>query len=111
MSFKTLITEAGKGLGVDQLEKLYHNISNPYDDMPKKIGGIVYSKLDDVNVEPGTMFYAINVNGRRVTYKIKTGLRAKEVMIAGKNYIVTNSLSYPAKKYIKEIMIARAPKA
>ncbi len=108
MSFKNIIIEADKGLNQSQLEKLYHKISNPYDNMPKKIGGVEYSKLDDVNVEPGTIFYAINGNGKRVTYKTKTGMRAKEVMIAGKHYIVTNKLSYPAKKYIKEVMITRA---
>ena len=107
MKFKELFTEASNSLNQEQLEKLYHNISNPYDDMPKKISGVEHSKLDDIDVEPGTMFYAINANGKKVTVKTKTSIRAKEVMIAGKSYIVTNKLSYPGKKWIKEIMIAR----
>ena len=107
MKFKELLVESSKGLNIEQLEKIYSNIDNPYDDMPKKISGIEYSKLEDVDVEPNTTFYALNANGKRITYKSKTSIRAKKVIIDGKDYIVTNKLSYPGKKWIKEIMIAR----
>ena len=107
MSFKNIVIEASKSLNEPQLEKLYHNISNPYDNVTKKISGVEYSKLDDADVKAGTMFFALNASGKRVTYRTKTNIRAKKVLIDGKDYVVTNQLNYPGKKYIKELMIAR----
>lgn len=87
------------------LEKIYNNIKNPYDANVTNISGVDYDKLDDIDVDAGTMFYAINANGKKVGTRAKTNFKAKEVMIGGKSYIVTNKLSYPGKKYISELMI------
>ena len=88
------------------LDTIYNNIENPYDDMPKKLSGVEFSTLDDVDVPANIMFYARNQNGKDVSKRVKTSHRAKEVMIAGKSYYVTNKISYPGKKWIKELMFA-----
>jgi len=109
MSFSEIFLEASSSLSKEQLEEIYNNIDNPYNDMPKRIGGVEYSKLKDINVDPGTMFYAINSNGKRVTSRSGSlGFRAKRVKIGDEEYIVTNLLKYPGKKWIKEIMISKA---
>lgn len=93
------------------LDKLYNNIKNAHDNMDTIIGGVNYRDLDEVSVEAGIIFYALNANGKKVTMRPKSGHRAKEVMIAGKEYLVTNKLSYSGKKYISEVMFARKPKS
>lgn len=107
LDWKNKLKENEMNEAAMDLEKIYSNIKNPYDNITTNISGIDYDKLDDIDVKAGIMFYAINANGTKVSTRLKTNIRAKEVMIAGKEYVITNKLSYPGKKYIKEIMIAR----
>ena len=104
MNFREYVNENINEAKIN-LEKIYNNIKNPYDANVTNISGVDYDKLDDIDVDAGTMFYAINANGKKVSTKAKTNFKAKEVMIGGKTYIVTNKLSYSGKKYISELMI------
>ena len=90
------------------LDTIYNNIKgDPYGPDDKKVSGVAYRDLEDVSVPEGTMFYARNVNGKDVQTRAKTSHRAKEVIIAGVEYYVTNALKYPSKKWIKELMFAK----
>ena len=92
----------------EDIDSVYKEITNPYDSIEKKVGGVAYSKLEDVNVEAGVTFYAKNENGKFHSMKVKVGLRAKKAVIGGVDYIVTDRLKYPGKKWIKELMFAKA---
>jgi len=104
---KEIVESVNEGKKED-IDSVYGEITNPYGDSEKKVGGVAYSELKDVKVEAGMMFYAKNKNGKYTSKRAKTGFTAKKAKINGVNYIVTNELEYPGKKWIKELMFTKA---